>query len=152
MQNKNSYRIGPGAASLLLIVMVLCLTVLGILGLSSARSDFRLAQRNESMTQGYYEADAHTQRALAELDSVIVRARELTMTEEEYMQSIQNSLPVGFDWAQDKVIYRADAGADRGLEMVVLIGAQDDQKRYDVVSVNLTDESTWEDIFIEGLM
>ena len=152
MQGKNSYRIGPGAASLLLIVLVLCLTVLGILALSSARSDYRLAQRNESMIQGYYKADAQTQRALADLDAVIVEARALATDSQAYMQAIDDNLPAGFELEDDKVVYRADAGADRSLEMSVHIGDLDEQQRYNVLSVNLTDVSSWEELTIEGLM
>ena len=41
--NRRSFQIGPGAASLLLIAVVLCMGVLGALSLVSARGDAQLA-------------------------------------------------------------------------------------------------------------
>ena len=43
--NQREYRIGPGAASLMLLVVVLSMSVLGMLALMSARSDENLSLR-----------------------------------------------------------------------------------------------------------
>ncbi|MFQ9447246.1 MAG: hypothetical protein ACLR4A_07780 [Christensenellales bacterium] len=44
--NQREYRIGPGAASLMLLVVVLSMSVLGMLALMSARSDENLSLRS----------------------------------------------------------------------------------------------------------
>ena len=48
--NQREYRIGPGAASLMLLVVVLSMSVLGMLALMSARSDENLSLRSASFS------------------------------------------------------------------------------------------------------
>lgn len=47
-----------GTSSLILIFIVLCLTIFGLLSLSSAGSEWNLAKKNMESVKGYYEADS----------------------------------------------------------------------------------------------
>ncbi len=49
--NQREYRIGPGAASLMLLVVVLSMSVLGMLALMSARSDENLSLRSAEVAR-----------------------------------------------------------------------------------------------------
>ena len=49
--NKSRISFGPGAASLILIVVILSMSVLGILALMNARSDSRLSARSVQVVQ-----------------------------------------------------------------------------------------------------
>lgn len=56
-----------GAASLLTVFAVLCLTVFALLTLSDVRSDARLAETSLESVRAYYAADAKAQEILARL-------------------------------------------------------------------------------------
>ena len=46
MNRKSRVSFGPGAASLILIVVILSMSVLGILALMNARNDIKLCERS----------------------------------------------------------------------------------------------------------
>lgn len=60
---------GVGASSIMLIIVVLCLTLFGVLSYVTARNDMALTERTQQSAQRYYEADAAAQRALMETDA-----------------------------------------------------------------------------------
>ena len=49
--NQREYRIGPGAASLMLLVVVLSMSALGMLAMMSARSDESLSLRSQDVAR-----------------------------------------------------------------------------------------------------
>ncbi len=58
---------GHGAASIILVFTVLCLTVFAVISLTQATSDRALAQSAERMVKGYYEADTLAERIISRL-------------------------------------------------------------------------------------
>ena len=69
--NQREYRIGPGAASLMLLVVVLSMSVLGMLALMSARSDENLSLRSAEVARQVAELNVSAERSLAELDDAL---------------------------------------------------------------------------------
>lgn len=65
------FHIGPGATSLILVAVVLCMGVLGILGLANSRNDARMAERSIVMAEGVSTLYDRSERALASLDEVV---------------------------------------------------------------------------------
>ena len=63
--NRREYRIGPGAASLMLLVVVLSMIVLGMLALMSAHSDENLSRRSAEVAVEVAELNAAAERTLA---------------------------------------------------------------------------------------
>ena len=76
MKTGSGFRIGPGMASLLMILVTLLMAALAILAMAGAQNDSALSRRNLETTQGYYEAAAQMQRELAEVDRLLYGARE----------------------------------------------------------------------------
>ena len=64
-------KVNIGASSLILIFIVLCMATFGLLSLSSAQGDLKLAGRNGEAVQAYYEADSRGQQWLKEVDQVL---------------------------------------------------------------------------------
>ena len=65
MDGKSSRnKVSIGASSLILIFIVLCMATFGLLSLSSAQGDLKLARRNADAVKGYYEADNKGQQWL----------------------------------------------------------------------------------------
>ena len=95
--NRREFQIGPGAASLLLIAVVLCMGVLGALSLVSARGDARLSERSAVVAQEAAELSAHSERVLAELDATLKELSETTGSNLEYLEQIAEHLPEGVE-------------------------------------------------------
>lgn len=81
MNKRPVSRAGVGASSILLIMVVLCLTAFGVLTLVSARVDEKLAERTAVAARAYYAADAAAQKKLAVIDAAIKDGADLTEIE-----------------------------------------------------------------------
>ncbi len=75
-QTRGQYRVGPGASSLLLIFVAVCLTTMGILTLISALADSRMSDRSMAHTTAYFEATSRVQREVGVLDGQLKSARD----------------------------------------------------------------------------
>ena len=94
--NKRKIALGPGAASLILIVVVLSLCMLAMLTQIASRNDFSLASRSAEMITRVYELSDRSERRLAELDAVLVRCRkEAGEDQEAYLALVEENLPDG---------------------------------------------------------
>ena len=64
-------RMGVGASSILLILVVVSLTLFASLALIQARADATLTEKTAVSTAAYYEADARAQGMIAALDDAL---------------------------------------------------------------------------------
>ena len=71
----DSGRIGPGASTILMILAVLVMTMLGVLALSSARSDLVMSERMDAAARAYYQAQAGFSQWTLELDGQLIALR-----------------------------------------------------------------------------
>lgn len=142
---KMRYRVGPGAASLLLIVVVLCLAVLGILTWTSARADLRLSQRDWEMVCSYYYADAGAQEMLSRVDEALARARLGAENWEDYLARVDEALPEGVSREGSQIVYSQEAGADRSLNVRLELTDLAEARRYLIGSWTLIDGMDWEE-------
>ena len=90
--NQREYRIGPGAASLMLLVVVLSMSVLGMLALMSARSDENLSLRSAEVARQVAELNVSAERSLAELDDALAKAAGAAQSEEDYLARVEAAL------------------------------------------------------------
>ena len=111
MNNRKDYHIGPGAASLMLIVVVLSMSVLGMLAMMNARGDNRLSMRSAEVTEQVYALDDQAERSFAELDGWLAQCAAQTESDEVYMALIAESLPQS-DLLQDRTIRWQEYGED----------------------------------------
>ena len=107
--------IGPGAASLILIIVVLAMTMLGAMALLNAREDVRLTRRSAETTGQVYTLYERAERSLAALDAAV----------QQGMDGLDARLPAGMTLLEDGAIVawteREDA---RGLECEAGIRAE----------------------------
>jgi hypothetical protein len=91
--------VGHGAASIILVFTVLCLTVFAVISLTQAASDRALAQAAERMAKGYYEADTLAERVVSRLiktglrDGSVLNV-EVTSRNEEGRTVVSFTVPV----------------------------------------------------------
>ncbi len=91
--NKRKIALGPGAASLILIVVVLSLCMLAMLAQISSRNDYSLASRSAQMITRVYELRDHSERRMAELDGILARCGAEGGDMEAYLALVEENLP-----------------------------------------------------------
>lgn len=104
---KRKIALGPGAASLILIVVILSLCMLSMLMQIGARNDVSLASRSTEMITNVYELYARAERRLAKLDAFLLRCEEATGETDAYLDLVEQNLPEGFtiqDTTDGKII------------------------------------------------
>lgn len=57
-KQKNGYRVSIGSPTLILLFIIMCLVTFGMLSLSTAKSEWNLAERNALAVTEYYRADS----------------------------------------------------------------------------------------------
>lgn len=95
MKRKSNVSFGPGAASLILIVVILSMGVLGMLALMNARNDARLSSRSIEVVMAGYELNDQAERKVAELDGVLAQCAAVSSNDEGYLNAVQGILPDG---------------------------------------------------------
>ena len=102
--NKRKIALGPGAASLILIVVVLSLCMLAMLAQIGSRNDLSLATRSADMITRVYELSDQSERRMAELDAILVRCRkEAGENQEAYLELVKQNLPEDMTLEEDLV-------------------------------------------------
>lgn len=112
--NRRDFQIGPGAASLLLIAVVLCMSVLGALSLVSARGDARLAGRGAALAEVSAALDAQAERRFAELDAVLADC-QAAADDGAYLRAVEEALPEGMALS-DRTVFWQEADGNRLLD------------------------------------
>ena len=74
MNKKSNISFGPGASSLILIFVVLCMSVLGMLALMNGRNDARLSRRSAQVIEAVYRLNEQAEERRAALDALAVEA------------------------------------------------------------------------------
>ena len=95
MKRKSNVAIGPGAASLILIVVILSMGVLGMLALMNARNDARLSSRSTAVVVAGYELNDRAERRLAELDGAVAECAALSDGDDAFLTAVRGRLPEG---------------------------------------------------------
>ena len=72
MKKKSGISMGPGAASLILIFVLLSISVLGMLSLLNSRNDASLSQRSAEVAEAVYNLNAAAEEARAELSELLL--------------------------------------------------------------------------------
>ncbi len=116
--NKRKVAVGPGAASLILIAVVLSLCILAVLTMISARSDDGLGNRSVEMVQQNYNLNLQGEKRFAELDALLVKCRKEAADEEEYLRLVEEGLPEGMEIEEDRVFWE-EIGEQRKLRCAV---------------------------------
>lgn len=159
MSERGRIRAGLGIPSMVLVLVVLCLSMLGVLSLISARSDDALARRHASLTAAYDEAAAAAQRALAGLDIRMTEAWRASGDDAAYQAACELITSAGdaqVEWSGNSAVMRFDAGYDRELVVEIQRCAWEEaqKKRFTLVRHTLEDTLEWEQtdsLFLMGL-
>ena len=127
MNRKSRISFGPGAASLILIVVILSMSVLGILALMNASSGQKLSRRSVEVIAADYELYDRAEKSLATLDAVAAEYAQSAGDMEEYLESVRKNLPAGMSLDEQMVNWTETDGYRTltcQVELLPLGGAQ----------------------------
>ena len=131
MRRKSNVSFGPGAASLILIVVILSMSVLGMLALMNARNDAQLSRRSIEVVAAGYELNDKAERGVAELDAVLARCAASTFSDEAYLAAVRGNLPDGMLMDQeDRIISWELSDGLRTLSCAVEVLPQGENERF----------------------
>lgn len=135
-------KVNIGASSLILIFIVLCMATFGLLSLSSAQGDLKLARRNAEAVMGYYEADNQGQRWLRDVDRVL--QEEMGKGQDSSQCSLKIKDRLGELYDRENGLISTDIPMNRGqslrIELVLMCG----EKRYEIKSWYVYDSEEYE--------
>ena len=128
MRKQSRVSFGPGAASLILIVVILSMSVLGILSLMSARSDSRLSDRSAQVVEASYALMQSAEHTLSELDELALSLRAQASDDESYAQLFSERLPANVTLEEGVLSWEETDGV-RTLECAVELMPLSSQQR-----------------------
>ncbi len=140
---KQKIAFGPGAASLILIAVVLALSVLTVLTMVSARNDEALSSRSTETRQKAYGLFAQAERSLAKLDAALVSAGKENADAPAYFAAVEEQLPEGMRMEDGQVFWEEKAG-DRMLECAVRLAGPGESPRTRWTLHRLGETEVWE--------
>ena len=117
--NQRRFSIGPGAASLIMVIVVLSTSALGILALMNARNDLSLSRRSLAVAEEIYELNERAENSLALLDGVLAACAAQTEDQDEYLTLISAALPEEMALAGRSVSWEERNGDNRVLYCTV---------------------------------
>ena len=144
MNTKSRFSFGPGAASLILIVVMLSMSVLGMLALMHARNDDRLSDRSAQVAQAGYQLSAEAEARLSKLDAIAAHYASVAEDDAAYALAVKTYLPEDMEMLDRVISWRQTDGA-RTLQCAVALNPLDSDRRFTWVEHRLTavTEEAW---------
>lgn len=144
MRHKSRVSFGPGAASLILIVVILSMSVLGILALMNARNDIKLCERSVQVVQAGYELNAEAERKLASLDAIAAMYAAKSENDDDYAAAVRAFLPMDMTMTGREIAWKVTDGV-RTLDCAVCLNPLGEGARFSWVNhcLTATTEDTW---------
>ena len=147
MKSKGEYRVGTGASSILMILVVLSLTALALLSFTSARNNAALSKRSLDMTVAYYNAAADLQRTLAGMDEIVLDQEPAYADPNIWRTLLRGYLGTDGSLADDMTFtLQTDAGAGRSLIVEGILQPEGEQRivltRHELSAPSTSNEET----------
>lgn len=145
MQQRQDYRVGVGASSILMIFIILCLTTLGVLSFASARANLQLTNRRQVQVEAYYAAEAEAQRLLAQVDAALLKARGTPDVPQEDAVKALAALDERITVARDLTVHiTIHASESQDLCLTLRVNDVDVPARYTLIEHYLINIEEWE--------
>ena len=141
---KRKVALGPGAASLILIVVVLSLCMIAMLTQIAAKNDYNLCARSADMVQRVYELNAQSEQKMAALDTVLLQARGEAEDMKAYLDKVKEMLPEGMELEEDRITWTEPLD-NRNLECIVQLLPLEETQRAKWISHKLVVEEPEDD-------
>lgn len=140
MNRSSAPRSGAGASSIMVIIMIVCMTVFGVLAIVSVRTEQQLSQKTTDTFVTRYEADAQAQRTIARIDEILLQSSSDTLRAN--IESIE-----GVTLSVDGTEIRFEQPIDDNISLVVVLGDLRPgaaSNRYAILSYRQVNNSAWD--------
>lgn len=117
---KRRLTVGPGAASMVLILVVLSMSVLGMLTLIGARNADHLSERAARVAEENAALDAQAEHTLSTVDALLADCAQRAENDEDYLAQAAAALPEGMALEERRIVWR-EQGEGREMECAVEI-------------------------------
>lgn len=104
MKKKHNSMVTLGITSLFLIFAVLCMVILSLLTLGSARSDLRMSRRSMEQTTAYYDACSKATELCLQAEEFLETAYQEAADEKDYYRTVSELRTQGFLWVENTEI------------------------------------------------
>lgn len=149
MEKSRKPILGVGTSSILLIFVLLCMITFAVLSLVSARSDYRLSQKNAEHIQDYYQAENKANEILLTIDQCLEEQYTLYGNTEEYLQHVKSALEdteaVTFT-SEQELEFHVPAGTKQELYAALLLPQEpkEGDSYYQIKSWKIINTETWQ--------
>lgn len=92
MKERKMPFLGIGAASIVLVLAVVCLSVFAVLTLSSAQGDYALSKKNLNRTTSYYEASNAVNEQISQIDDRLFKIYKKSKNKKDYMKRVNKKI------------------------------------------------------------
>ena len=114
-------RVGPGAASLLLAMVVVSMSILSWLALISARNDHKLTTRGIEFAVADYQKSAEAEYAFARLDALAAECGRNAESGEAYLEALGGLIGEDMCMAGDIIFWEHSSETGRTLKCAVRV-------------------------------
>lgn len=124
MEKSRKPVLGVGTSSILLIFILLCLITFAVLSLVSARSDYRLSEKNADHAEEYYQAQSEANQILARIETTLEEQYKAYGNTDTYLEEVHTALEGadGISFPSDREIsYQVPAGDKDELLVTLLL-------------------------------
>lgn len=84
--------LGIGAASIVLVLTIVCLSVFAVLTLSSANGDYMLSKKSLERTTLYYKAENKADEMAEKIDQTLWKQYQKSKNKEDYFKKAERTL------------------------------------------------------------
>ena len=149
-KKKSNVSFGPGAASLILIFVVLSMSVLGMLTLMNSLNDARLSDQSAKVIEAVYTLNEAAESHYAELEETIIGSEAARAAYEQgdmdaYAEAIESLLPEDMKM-DDGVVSWVESDGYRTIDCAVQILPAGSEKRMEWFRHDLmveTEDTFW---------
>lgn len=93
MKERKMPFLGIGAASIVLVLAIVCLSVFAALTLSSAKGDYALSKKNLDRTTKYYQASNQANEIVGTIDQKLWKIYKKSKNKKDYMKKVGRKIP-----------------------------------------------------------
>ena len=92
MKERRMPFLGIGAASIVLVLTIVCLSVFSVLTLSSADGDYMLSKKSLKHTTLYYEAENKADEMTGKIDQMLWKQYQRSKNKKDYLKKAEKAL------------------------------------------------------------
>ena len=128
--NKYGFRIGPGAASIILVIVVVTMSILGVLALSEAKTEKTLSEKSTQFVKEANLLEYNAQFTVMQLDEIISSARG----QSDFLSYIKETIPENVSMTEDRLSFETSLDGSKFLEITIRILPDTEDERFEYVS------------------